>query len=136
MSVLPSLTRRLPRTPWSRWPGSERWVLWLLALVIGLLSVAPLVRLVWAAVAPQGVPDMQRLSGLLATPRVLRATGNTLMIALASTALALLLGTLAAWLVAISSMRAKSAWVFAFILPLMIPPQVTALAWVQALSPS
>lgn len=136
MSVLPSLTRRLPTTPWSRWPGSERWVLWLLALVIGLLSVAPLVRLVWAAVAPQGVPDMQRLSGLLATPRVLRATGNTLMIALASTALALLLGTLAAWLVAISSLRAKSAWVFAFILPLMIPPQVTALAWVQALSPS
>lgn len=136
MSVLPSLTRRLPRPPLSRWPGSERWVLWLLALMIGLLSVAPLVRLVWAAVAPQGVPDMQRLSGLLATPRVLRATGNTLMIALASTALALLLGTLAAWLVALSSMRAKSAWVFAFILPLMIPPQVTALAWVQALSPS
>ncbi|NKG30387.1 iron ABC transporter permease [Erwinia rhapontici] len=136
MSVLPSLTRSLPGQRRLRLPGSEHWVLWLLALMIGLLSVAPLARLVWAAVAPQGVPDSQRLFELLATPRVLRATGNTLLIALASTALALLLGTLAAWLVALSNMRAKAAWVFAFILPLMIPPQVTALAWVQALSPS
>ncbi|MBK4724238.1 ABC transporter permease [Pantoea agglomerans] len=136
MSVLPSLTRSLPGQRRFRLPGSEQGVLWLLALMIGLLSVAPLARLVWAAVAPQGVPDSQRLFELLATPRVLRATGNTLLIALASTALALLLGTLAAWLVALSTMRAKAAWVFAFILPLMIPPQVTALAWVQALSPS
>lgn len=136
MSALPSLTRSLPGPRRFRLPGSEHWVLWLLALLIGLLSVAPLARLVWAAIAPQGVPDSQRLVELLATPRVLRATGNTLLIALASTVLALLLGTLAAWLVALSDMRAKAAWVFAFILPLMIPPQVTALAWVQALSPS
>lgn len=134
--MLPSLTRSLPGPRRFRLPGSERGVLWLLALIIGLLSVAPLARLVWAAVAPEGVPDSQRLFELLATPRVLRATGNTLLIALASTALALVLGTLAAWLVALSNMRAKAAWVFAFILPLMIPPQVTALAWVQALSPS
>ncbi|WP_455817390.1 ABC transporter permease [Pseudomonas cerasi] len=136
MSVLPSLTRSLPGQRRFRLPASEQGVLWLLALMIGLLSVAPLARLVWAAVAPQGVPDSQRLFELLGTPRVLRATGNTLLIALASTALALVLGTLAAWLVALSNMRAKAAWVFAFILPLMIPPQVTALAWVQALSPS
>ena len=136
MSVLPSLLRGAAARPTSRWPGSERWVLWLLALAIGLLSIAPLARLIWAAIAPAGVPDSERLLQLLATPRVLRATGNTLIIALASTGLALLLGTLAAWLVALSDMRAKAAWVFAFILPLMIPPQVTALAWVQAMSPS
>ncbi len=136
MSVLPGMMRsaRDPRA--IRWPGSERWILWLLAIMIGLLSVAPLTRLIWAAVAPQGLPDSERLLTLLNTPRVLRATGNTLIIALCATALSLLLGTLAAWLVALSDIRARSAWVFAFILPLMIPPQVTALAWVQALSPT
>lgn len=115
---------------------SETSILWLLALLIGLLSIAPLTRLIWAAIAPEGVPDMARIGQLLSSTKVLRATGNTLGIALAATAMAVVLGTLAAWLVALTNMRAKRAWVFAFILPLMIPPQVTALAWVQALSPS
>lgn len=116
--------------------NSERLVLLLMVLMIGLLSVAPLMRLVWTAIAPTGVPDMPRLLRLLASDRVLIASGNTLLIALSSTLISLLLGTAAAWLVALSDLRAKTAWVFAFILPLMIPPQVTALAWLQALAPS
>ena len=79
-----------------RWPGSERWILWLLAIMIGLLSIAPLARLIWAAIAPQGVPDSERLLRLLNAPRVLRAAGNTLFIALGATAISLLLGILAA----------------------------------------
>lgn len=129
------LARKSPAKGW-RWPRSEVAVLWLLTLLIGLLSIAPLSRLVWAAIAPEGVPDLARLMQVVGTPRVLRATGNTVIIALAATALAVVLGTLAAWLVALTTMRTKQAWVFAFILPLMIPPQVTALAWLQALSPS
>lgn len=136
MSVLPGMMRSARHPRAIRWPGSERWILWLLAIMIGLLSIAPLARLLWAAIAPQGIPDSERLLRLLNTPRVLRATGNTLFIALGATAISLLLGTLAAWLVALSDIRARAAWVFAFILPLMIPPQVTALAWVQAMSPS
>ncbi|WP_343550810.1 iron ABC transporter permease [Pantoea sp.] len=116
--------------------NSERLVLLLMVLMIGLLSVAPLMRLVWTAIAPTGVPDMPRLLRLLASDRVLIASGNTLLIALSSTLISVLLGTAAAWLVALSDLRAKTAWVFAFILPLMIPPQVTALAWLQALAPS
>ncbi len=114
---------------------AEPWVLGVLELMIGLLSVAPFARLIWTAVAPQGVPDLTRLAQLLVSRRVLSATLNTLSIGLCATLLSLLLGTLAAWLVALSDMRAKAAWVFAFILPLMIPPQVTALAWLQALAP-
>lgn len=136
MSVLSNEWRNAAR-------GGQRWrlrsegvVLVLMVLLIASLSVAPLLRLVWTALAPQGVPDMARLLRLLGSERVLVATGNTLLIALSSTALSLLLGTFAAWLVALTDLRAKTAWVFAFILPLMIPPQVTALAWLQALAPS
>lgn len=134
MSVLSnewrSAARKAPRF------NSERLILALMVLLIGLLSVAPLMRLVWTAIAPNGVPDIARLTRLLASDRVLIASGNTLLIALSSTLISVVLGTAAAWLVALSDLRAKTAWVFAFILPLMIPPQVTALAWLQALAPS
>jgi iron(III) transport system permease protein len=135
MSVLPLVSRKRPGKGIC-WPSGEQGILWLLTLLIGLLSVAPLGRLLWTAIAPEGVPDLTRLQQLTGTTRVLRATGNTLTIALSATVIAVVVGTLAAWLVALTDMRAKQAWVFAFILPLMIPPQITALAWLQALSPS
>ncbi len=135
MSAVSEMSRKPSPRKFS-WPGSEKWVLILLALMIAFLSAAPLVRLVWAAIAPQGVLDPGRLTDILATGKVLRATINTLWIAFSSTFLAVLFGTLAALLVVLTDMRLKRAWVFAFILPLMIPPQVTALAWVQAFAPS
>jgi iron(III) transport system permease protein len=135
MSAVSEMSRKPSPRKFS-WPRSEKWVLILLALMIAFLSAAPLARLVWAAIAPQGVPDPGRLTDILATGKVLRATSNTLWIAFSSTFLAVLLGTLAALLVVLTDMRLKRAWVFAFILPLMIPPQVTALAWVQAFAPS
>lgn len=135
MSVIGELTRSVAAGRFFNW-RSERAVLWLLALMIGMLSIAPLTRLIWAAVAPEGTPDLARLLRLIATQKVLQATLNTLWIAVAATALAMLTGTAAALLVALTSLRFRQTWVFAFILPLMIPPQVIALAWVQALSPS
>ncbi len=134
MTVLDGNWRR-PAPPHARGGGTEKRLLIALALIIFLLSLAPLGRLVWTALAPQGQLDLSRLGRLLAQPRVAQATFNTLWLALGSTALALLLGTLAAVLVQLSDMRHKPAWVFVFILPLMIPPQVSALAWLQAWSP-
>ncbi len=133
MSVLSNEWRRSAAT--RRRLRAEPLVLALLVVIIGLLSVAPFGRLIWTALAPQGMPDVAHLTRLLANRRVINATLNTLSIGMASTLLSLLLGTLAAWLVALTNLRAKAAWVFAFILPLMIPPQVIALAWLQALAP-
>lgn len=134
MSVMSELTRN-GAIKWSAWRG-DRAVLWLLALMIGVLSVAPLTRLVWAAIAPEGTLDFARLLQLIGTQKVLQATLNTVGIAVAATLLSMFIGTLAALLVALTPLRGKQLWVFTFILPLMIPPQVIALSWVQALSPS
>lgn len=49
--------------------------------------------------------------------------------------ISLLLGALFALFVALTDVRAKRVLVFCFLLPLMIPPQVTALSWVQAFGP-
>lgn len=108
----------------------------LLVLFVGLLSVAPLARLGYAALMPDGSFDGARITDLLGGRRVIEATLNTVWISISATALATVIGTAAALLAGLSDMRSRTAWVFGFVLPLMIPPQVTALAWVQAFSPA
>ncbi|MCX8997342.1 iron ABC transporter permease [Rhizobiaceae bacterium BDR2-2] len=118
-------------------PFRSQWlVLGALAVFVMLLSFAPLARLAWTALAPEGALDFERLSDLLLRKRVFTATLNSLYVSVASTALAVIIGSLAAVITVHTDMRLKTAWVFGFVLPLMIPPQVTALAWVQAFSPS
>ena len=111
-------------------------VLGVLAIFVATISLAPLGRLALTAVAPEGALDLAGTWRVLAKPRVFTAAMNSLYVALASTLLAVVLGSVAAVLTVHSNMRCKAAWVFGFVLPLMIPPQVTALAWVQAFSPT
>lgn len=115
---------------------SEWLILAGLTLLIATLSLAPVIRLAITALMPEGAFDFERIAGVLARRQTVTATLNTLYVAGLSTILALLLGSLAGIMTVFTSLRFKQAWVFAFVLPLMIPPQVTALAWVQALSPS
>ncbi|MGU3401593.1 ABC transporter permease [Brucellaceae bacterium D45D] len=115
---------------------SEWLILAALTLLIATLSLAPVIRLGTTALMPGGTFDFERIVSLLAHRQTVTATLNTLYIAALSTLLALVIGALAGIMTVFTSLRFKQAWVFAFVLPLMIPPQVTALAWVQALSPS
>ena len=50
--------------------------------------------------------------------------------------LAVLIGATVAVLVALTDIRGRNAFVFCFVLPLMIAPQVMALAWLQLFGPS
>ena len=129
---MPRERRRLPALPFR----SQWLVLGALCLFVALLSFAPLARLVLTAVAPDGAVDLGRLANLLLKTRTFVATVNSLHVAVASTVVAVAIGTVAAILTVHTDMRCKTVWVFGFVLPLMIPPQVTALAWVQAFSPT
>lgn len=116
--------------------GPETLLLGILAIFVAMISLAPLGRLALTAIAPEGTLDLTSAWRVLARPRVFTAAVNSLYVALASTLLAVMLGSIAALLMVHSNMRFKAAWIFGFVLPLMIPPQVTALAWVQAFSPT
>lgn len=115
---------------------SEWLILAGLVLLIATLSLAPVLRLAMTALTSNGVFDFERIATLLSHKQTITATINTLYIAFASTILALIIGSAAGIMTVFTPLRFKQAWIFAFVLPLMIPPQVTALAWVQALSPS
>ncbi|WP_374833824.1 ABC transporter permease [Paenochrobactrum pullorum] len=111
-------------------------ILALLTLLIASLSIAPVARLAMTALMPEGQFSLSWVYSVLAKKQIFTATLNTLYISVFSTLLALLIGSAAGFLTIFTKMRWKQAWIFAFVLPLMIPPQVTALAWVQALSPT
>lgn len=104
--------------------------------VVACLSVVPMARLLLEGLAPRGVLDPSALGRMLEAPATWRATRHTLETALGATLLAGVLGTAMALLVALTDVRLKAPLVFGFMLPLMIAPQVTALAWTQALGPN
>jgi iron(III) transport system permease protein len=103
--------------------------------VVGILSVAPVARLLLEGLAPGGAVDLGPLRGVLAAPATWRALAHTLETAIAGTLLSAALGTSFALLVVLTDVRGKPLLVFGFMLPLMIAPQVTALAWAQAVGP-
>ncbi|PDT84107.1 iron ABC transporter permease [Sinorhizobium sp. BJ1] len=109
---------------------------WLLAFVLCavlLLSVLPLARLAGAGVS--GLVDGEA-ARLIFEPATFAALRNTLITATGGMVVSLLLGSLFAFAVALTDIRGKLILSFAFMLPMMIPPQVTALAWVEMSGPA
>ncbi|HVL70803.1 MAG TPA: iron ABC transporter permease [Beijerinckiaceae bacterium] len=114
----------------------ERALLAGLVLLVALLSVVPLGRLLLEGIAPGNVPSLRALETTLSRPTTWVATRHTLETAIGGTLIAVVLGSAVALLVSLTDIRARNAFVFCFVLPLMIPPQVTALAWLQVVGPA
>ena len=116
--------------------GSEPLLFAALVVVVGGLAIVPLARLALEGVAPGGRLDWTVLTGVLAARATWIATAHTIVTALLGTVLAVGLGVPAALVVALTDIRGKSALVFAFMLPLLIPPQIIAVAWIELLGPA
>jgi iron(III) transport system permease protein len=129
----PGAARRL--AGWRPPLSAEALLLAALGLYVLGLCVLPLLRLL-ALVLDGGVTQG---AGLLAqtwaSPAARTATLNTLDAALWATALSTLLGGGMALLVSLTDVRGRIALVFLLILPLLIPPQVSALAWLSLIGP-
>src|SRR5690606_21942746 len=106
--------------------GQETVLTVAVAALIVLLSILPMLRLVKEIVAPGGALSMAAVDAGLANPATWVATGNTLIVGLGVTVLAVLFGTTIAVLVTLTDVRGRSAFVLCYVTPLMIAPQVTA----------
>ena len=107
-----------------------------LVVVVAVLAALPLVRLVMEAVAPGGQWSGAALARVLASPVTWTATAHSLVTALGGTLLATIVGGAVALVVSLTDVRARNAYVFCFVMPLLIAPQVIALAWLQVFGPS
>ncbi|WP_413204093.1 ABC transporter permease [Rhodospirillum sp. A1_3_36] len=72
----------------------------------------------------------------LSDPATLAATRRTVVAGLGATALSVVLGGSMALLVALTNPRLKTLLVFLLLLPMLIPAQISALAWLELTGPS
>ncbi len=96
----------------------------------------PLARLVFEGIAPGGTVSTESLTRVLSSPTTWTATGHSLVTAFGGTFVAVLIGSVVALVVSLTDIRGRNAFVFCFVMPLLIAPQVVALAWLQLFGPS
>ena len=111
-------------------------LLWGLVAVVFVLSALPLVRLVLEGAAPGGRISGDAFASVFASAATWTATQHSLVTSLGGTLIAVLIGTTVALAVSLTDIRARNAFVFCFVAPLLLAPQVVALAWLQTFGPS
>ena len=110
----------------------------LAALVVfaGVLMLAPMALLLQTGLMADGVPTLDPIRNALDSRSVPRALWNSLESAAISAVLSLIVGVGVALLVGLTTLRGKAVFTFLVLIPMMVPPHVTAIAWTQALGPS
>src|SRR6476619_6727404 len=122
--------------PGRRERAEEQALLWALVAVVAVLALLPLVRLAVEALMPGGAWSPAAAVRVLSASATWTATGHSLVTALSGTLLATLIGTVVALVVGLTDVRARNAYVFCFVMPLLLAPQVVALAWLSMAGPS
>jgi iron(III) transport system permease protein len=105
------------------------------AVLLAALIVLPLLRIAQQALLADGHWRLAAAWTRLIAPDTLQATGNSLVVSLGGTVVAVAFGVAYALLIGLTDARGKRPLVFLLLLPLMIPPQITAMSWAQLLGP-
>ncbi|MBR9652957.1 ABC transporter permease [Thalassovita aquimarina] len=108
----------------------------LILLPVGLIALGPVVRLLLEGIGFGDGFTTDHLTTILTRDSTRTALMHSLLTAGGGTVLSMLIGAAFAFLVALTDMRGKGALVFCLMIPMMIPPQITALAWMQMTGPS
>ncbi|MEQ1506770.1 MAG: iron ABC transporter permease [Myxococcota bacterium] len=110
--------------------GSARSVRVLAAVALAIAVGFPLARLAWALVADPGA------LAVLVRPAELRAAGNTALLAVGTTAFAVLAGVPLGVLIARADLPGAARWRALATLPYVVPPYVAAIAWLALANPT
>ncbi|WP_412050756.1 ABC transporter permease [Hoeflea sp. Naph1] len=103
--------------------------------IVLLLSIMPMFRLLFEVAVPSsGSPGA--LGKTFSSSATWTATLHSLQVGIGGTILAVFLGTSVALIVGLTAVRGRSVFVFLYVTPLLIAPQVTALAWLQLFGPA
>ncbi|MEM6667536.1 MAG: ABC transporter permease subunit, partial [Pseudomonadota bacterium] len=117
-------------------PGGEGLTLAALFVITLVLFVFPVALLARAGLTLDGVLTLAPILNVLDSRSVPRALLNSLDSAFFSALVALALGTTIALVIGLTDVRGKGVFTFLLLIPMMVPPHVTAIAWIQAMGPS
>lgn len=123
------------RRPGLRRIAGEPLLLTLIALAAIALFILPLTAIGRLAFFATG-GGLEAFAEALASRSVQRALWNSLESSALSAVLAVLVGGGLGLLIGLTDLRGRTALSFAILMLLMIPPHVTAIAWMQMLGPS
>ena len=115
---------------------SEKTTLLLLVLGATIICGLPLMLLFKTGLTSEAGIDLGPLLEAVESRSVQRALWHSIESSFWSALAATILGTTLALLIGLTDIRAKGLLVFLILLPMMIPPHVTAIAWIQALGPA
>lgn len=108
-----------------------------LAVYIGVLVVWPLGRLLTEALRPgEAGQVLGVLFDALENRALSRALNNTIITALGATAISVFVGTVAALVLRLTDIPGRAPLMFLMLMPMLIPPQISALAWIELSGPS
>ncbi|MGO1120716.1 ABC transporter permease [Rhodovibrionaceae bacterium A322] len=122
-----------------RLPGSSRSEDRLLSFVLLLaitLTLAPVLRLFLESVLVAGQINLGLAGDVLSRTSTQKALWHSLLTASLGTLVSVVIGGAFAFLVALTDLRGKALLVFCLMIPMMIPPQITALSWTQIMGPT
>ncbi|MCM2453999.1 iron ABC transporter permease [Rhizobium sp. CG4] len=113
--------------------SQPRWLFPFVMWVVFVLSALPLGRLAYTGILSSLNGD---LWPLLTDPALWRAVLNSLVTSFLGMIISVVIGGGFALALTLCDVRGKAAMSFLFMLPMMIPPQVTALSWIGMTGPS
>lgn len=114
----------------------SRPLMYALLLIIFIISVLPTVRLLSQALTDMSWTEPSSLSKVLTQSSTWKAFWHSIYTSFMAMWVSLVLGAGLAFFIGLTDIRAKAIWVFLFMLPMMIPPQVMALSWLQLMGPN
>ena len=114
----------------------DRALIAIVIIIVSVLSLLPMGRLLLEVIFPAKGTMIQSLQQVFVSPATWTATWNSLYVGILGTVFAMLLGTTVALLVSLTDVRWRSIFVFLYVTPLLIAPQITALAWLQLFGPA
>ncbi|MCG7624643.1 ABC transporter permease [Epibacterium sp. Ofav1-8] len=115
---------------------SEDRLLYVALLIAITVTLAPVLRLFAEGITVDGRASLALVSEIWARDNTQTALLHSLVTAGLGTLVSVVIGSLFAFLVALTDLRAKATLVFCLMIPMMIPPQITALSWTQIVGPS
>jgi iron(III) transport system permease protein len=112
-------------------PRGDHLLLLLILAYVAVIGLWPLLRLFSETFTSVPGQPFALLQETWSSSSLQRALTNTVTASLGATLVATIIGTLMALLIGLTNLPRKSLAVFVFLLPLLIPPQITAMAWTE-----
>lgn len=116
-----------------------RWDILTLTAVVALLTLVPVITVVIGSLRPFGLPlspgwTLQHYVDIWSSPYTYRLLGNTMIFAVGSTVLALIVATLLAWILERTDLPGSSFFKGGLIIPMLTPPLLLGMGWVLLLN--